>query len=81
MADPTTPTTTSADSTISLIRHCLTALGVVLSLVGLGKYTGATDYLVANLDGVWAAISVVIGAITTLFGFFKARPAGFTDKK
>ena len=60
-----------SESTLSLIRHALTALGVVLTLLGLGKWTGATDYLVNNLDGLWAAISAIIGIVTTFIGFFK----------
>ena len=59
----------------SLIRHILTALGVVLTFIGLGRFTGLTDLLLANLDAVWAAASTIIGAIVAIYGFFKGKPA------
>jgi len=55
----------------SLIRHILTALGMILVALGLGKYSGVIDFALGNLDGVWQSISVIIGFVTTLFGFFK----------
>ena len=61
------------EQTKSLIRHLLTALGTLLVVFGLGKYTGAIDYLLGNLDSVWQAIIVIGGAITTVVGFFKDK--------
>lgn len=57
----------------STIRHILTALGVVLGLIGLDKFTGVIDYLLNNLDSIWSAVLTVIGVITTLLGFFKNK--------
>ena len=59
----------------SLLRHILTALGSVLVFLGLGKFTGLIDVLLANLDGVWLAVETVIGAGIAVFGFFKGKPA------
>jgi hypothetical protein len=61
------------EKTKSLIRHALTALGVVLGFIGLGKYTGLIQYLVDNLDAVWAAITTVVGVVLTILGFFKNK--------
>lgn len=61
------------DQTKSLIRHILTALGVVLGLIGLEKFTGAVQYILENLDNIWSAILTVIGFVTTLIGFFLNR--------
>jgi len=59
------------ESTKSIIRHTLTALGTVLVLLGLGSWAGVIDFLNGSLDGVWDAIITIIGFVTTLFGYFK----------
>ena len=59
----------------SVLRHILTALGAVMVFIGLGKWTGLTDILLANLDAIWAAVSTISGVIVTLVGFFKGRSA------
>jgi hypothetical protein len=61
------------EQTKSIIRHLLTALGVVLGFVGLSKFTGLLDILNQNLDTVWNAVLTIIGFITTLVGFFKNK--------
>lgn len=55
----------------SVIRHALTALGAVLSLLGVLKLTGLFDYLVENFDTLWASVATLVGLITTVIGFFK----------
>ncbi len=61
------------EQTKSIIRHVLTALGVVLGFVGLSKFTGLLDILNQNLDTVWNAVLTIVGFITTLVGFFKNK--------
>lgn len=61
------------ENTLSLIRHILTALGTVLTLIGLNKYTGIVDYVLQNLDTVVASVMGVVGFFVTLFGFFKNK--------
>lgn len=61
------------DATKSLIRHILTALGVVLGLIGLDKFTGIVQFILENLDGVWSAIATLVGFVLTLFGFLKDK--------
>lgn len=53
----------------SVIRHILTAIGVLMAAVGLGDYTGFLDLILDNLDAVWEAVMVIIGFITAIFGF------------
>lgn len=65
------------EQTKSLIRHILTALGFVLGLVGLNKFTGVIDYLIQNLDAIWSAVVALIGFVVSIFGFFKDRPASW----
>lgn len=62
---------------LSLVRHTLTAIGTVLVVLGLGKYTGAIDYIVQNLDGVYAAIMSIVGVVINVWGFFKNRNETF----
>ena len=58
----------------SLLRHILTALGAVLGFLGLGKFTGLIDLLTTNLDGLWAAVSLISGVALSIYGFFKGKP-------
>lgn len=55
----------------SLIRHLLTALGTVLTLVGLEQFSGALNYLVEQLDAIYSAALTLIGVITTIIGYFR----------
>lgn len=61
------------DQTKSLIRHILTALGVLLAALGLTDASGLINDLLANLDGTWDAILVLVGTVTTVIGFFKNK--------
>ena len=61
------------ETTKSLIRHGLTAVGFVLGFVGAAKYTGLLDILSANLDGLWSAVAVVSGVVISVIGFFKDK--------
>lgn len=61
------------EKTKSLIRHALTALGVVLGLLGLNQFTGLIDAVLANLDSVWSAISTLVGFVLLVIGFFKDK--------
>lgn len=59
--------------TPSLVRHLLTALGTLLVLIGLNKFVPIVDYLIANLDAIWAAVVTLVGAVTTILGYKKGR--------
>lgn len=61
------------DQTKSLIRHILTALGVVLGLLGLEKVTGLVQYVLDNLDSLWSAVVTIVGFFTAIIGFFLNR--------
>lgn len=55
----------------SLIRHTLTAIGVLLTLIGIDKFIPLIEYLQTNLDGVVAAVSTLVGVFVTIIGFFR----------
>lgn len=55
----------------SVIRHALTAIGAVVTLLGIAKFTNLLDYLNTNFDTIWAAVATIVGLITTVLGFFK----------
>ena len=55
----------------SLIRHTLTAIGVLLTMIGIDKFIPLVEYLQTNLDGVVAAVSTLVGVVVTIIGFFK----------
>ena len=55
----------------SLIRHTLTAIGVLLTLIGIDKFIPLVEYLQTNLDGVVAAVSTLVGVFVTIVGFFR----------
>lgn len=59
------------ESTKSLIRHVITALGTVIALIGLDDWVPLLDLLQNSLDSVWDSIVVVIGLVTSVLGFFK----------
>lgn len=61
------------EQTKSLIRHIITAIGLLLAALGANKWTGLLDIITNNLDGVFAAIAVFSGLVTAIFGFFKDR--------
>lgn len=57
----------------SIIRHILTAIGAILTFIGLDEFTEIVTFLQNSLDGLWDAILLVVGVITTIIGFFKGR--------
>jgi len=57
----------------SLIRHLLTAVGILLTLLGVDKLIPVVEYLQGNLDGLFAAITTFIGIVMTVIGFFKDK--------
>lgn len=61
------------EQTKSLIRHILTALGFLLSALGVADAANVVDFLLADLDIIWDAVLVLIGVITTVIGFFKNK--------
>lgn len=61
------------EQTKSLIRHILTAVGFVLGIIGLGKFSGVIDILLQNLDGLWQAVSAIVGVVLMIIGFFKDK--------
>ena len=66
-----------SEQTKSLIRHILTALGTILAVIGLNSAIPIIDFLQDNLDGVWAALDVIIGFVIALIGFFNDRGERF----
>lgn len=59
------------ENTRSLIRHILTALGTILTLIGLNSVVPVVDFLMENLDSVSNAVEVIIGFLLAAYGFFK----------
>ncbi len=57
----------------SLIRHLLTALGVLMAALGLGNASGLIEELLANLDKIWDAGLVITGAVVSILGFFRNK--------
>lgn len=55
----------------SLIRHFLTILGGLLTVFGLGKYSGLLEYVANNVEPFYAAVTAVIGIVVTIYGYFK----------
>lgn len=64
---------TLPESTKSLIRHILTAVGTIIALLGLTEWTALVDIFSTNLDPVWAAINTVVGFVMAVVGFFQNR--------
>lgn len=67
------------ETTKSLIRHALTALGFFLGLIGVGKASGIIDILLSNLDGLWEAAMSVVGVVMLILGFLKDKTR-FSDR-
>jgi hypothetical protein len=63
----------------SLIRHLLTALGVLMAALGLGNASGLIEELLSNLDTIWDAILVLSGTVISIVGFFKNKDR-FSDQ-
>lgn len=65
--------------TKSLIRHILTALGFLLSALGVAHYAELVDLLLFELDTAWDAGVVLVGIVMQVIGFFKDK-GRFTDR-
>lgn len=63
----------------SAIRHILTAAGTVLTLFGLDNFVDIFDFANQNLDEVYAAAEVIIGAGVTIYGFIANREPKVID--
>lgn len=61
------------NKTKSLVRHILTALGTVLVLLGLGDAAGVIEFVNGQLDIVNDAILVIVGFLTSVFGFLREK--------
>jgi hypothetical protein len=61
------------DQTKSLIRHMLTALGVLMAALGLGNASGLIEELLSNLDLIWDAVLVIVGTVVSIVGFFRNK--------
>ncbi len=57
----------------SVLRHLLTALGIVIGLVGLKDVVPVLQFLQDNLDQIWDSVVALIGVVTTIIGFFVGR--------
>lgn len=53
------------------VNKVLVALAAVAGFFGFANLVGAANFLVDNLDAVWAAGLTLIGVVVTLYGFFK----------
>lgn len=56
-----------------MIRHLLTALGTVLTLLGLNEFAGVIDYITEMFEPLYGAVGTVVGVIITIIGFFNGR--------
>tara|TARA_R110000803_G_scaffold205599_1_gene272387 strand:+ start:100 stop:327 length:228 start_codon:yes stop_codon:yes gene_type:complete len=65
------------EKTKSLIRHILTTVGTVLALIGVNGFIPIIDFVTDNLDGMWEAISTVVGFVLALVGFFNDKGERF----
>jgi len=65
------------EKTKSLIRHILTTVGTVLALIGVNGFIPVIDFVTDNLDGMWEAISTVVGFVLALVGFFNDKGERF----
>jgi hypothetical protein len=56
--------------TKSLIRHILTALGVLLAALGMADAAELVNGMLADMDKVWDAVLVLVGFATSVLAFF-----------
>lgn len=64
----------------SLVRHALTAIGTILTLIGLNSTLPVIEFLQQSLDSVWDAVIVIVGFVTTVIGFFIDKNRLNTEK-
>lgn len=57
----------------SLIRHLLTALGTLLTVLGLSEFVPIIELLKDNINELVAAGMTLSGLITTIVGFFRQK--------
>lgn len=55
-------------NTKQVVYQVLLALGAVAVFFGIGQLTGITDYLIANLDVLWASVATIVGIVMGLIG-------------
>lgn len=60
-------------NTASIVRHILTALGSMAIVLGLSKFTGVITYVLDHMDEMVAAITSIIGFVTTIWGFLQNK--------
>ncbi len=63
----------SSEQIKSLIRHILTGLGILFTVIGLDKWIPMVQYIQDNLETTSIAIMTLIGVISTIVGFFKDK--------
>lgn len=61
------------ESTKSLIRHILTALGVLLAALGLADASELVNGTLAQLDAIWDAALVLVGFGTSVVAFLSGK--------
>jgi hypothetical protein len=61
------------ESTKSLIRHILTALGVLLAALGLADASELVNGTLAQLDSIWDAALVLVGFGTSVAAFLSGK--------
>lgn len=54
-------------------RHLITAIGVLLGLLGLDEYLPVITYLEGSFEGIYSAVILLIGAVTTVWGYLFGR--------
>ena len=63
----------AVDQLESALRTFITVVGLVLPLVGLAKYTGVLNVLLANLGVLAMLVSAAIGLGAVVWGQIKIR--------
>ena len=63
----------SSEQIKSLIRHILTGLGILFTVIGLDKWIPMIQYIQDNLETTSIAIMTLVGVVSTIVGFFKDK--------
>ena len=63
----------SSEQIKSLVRHGLTAIGMLFAVIGLDKWIPMVQFIQENLETTTAAIITLVGFITTIIGFYKDK--------
>lgn len=56
------------------INKVLVALAAVFTVFGVANLAGASNFLIDNLDSLWAAVAVLVGVVVGFIGLFKKEP-------